>query len=176
MSIHSEHPFQPAEADRDAARRLRGRLGGTVTLWTCGEGATRAGLTVSSRMVAHGEPAHALALVDPDSDFADRLGATGRCVISLLEWPHRQLADAFAGVAPAPGGVFTLGSWEQTPWGPRLRDAPAWAAGSVVDTREVGWSLLVDVVLEHVEVGVESRPLEHRRGRYVRPSEESPGR
>ena len=38
MTIHSEHPFLEPEAERDPVRRLRGRLGGAVTLWTAGDG------------------------------------------------------------------------------------------------------------------------------------------
>ena len=36
VTIHSEHPFLEPESDRDPVRRLRGRLGGAVTLWTVG--------------------------------------------------------------------------------------------------------------------------------------------
>ena len=170
MTIHSDHPFLEPESERDPVRRLRGRLGGTVTLWTCGADGDRAGLTVSSLMVANGSPAHALALVDPDSDFADALRTSGTAVVQLLEWPHRDLADAFAGIAPAPGGLFTLGEWEETRWGPRLADTSTWAGVRLDgDSREVGWSLLVDAVIEHVEVGAERQPLVHRRGRYLRP-------
>ena len=171
MTIHSEHPFADPEPERDPLRRLRGRLGGTVTLWTTGHGRSRAGLTVSSVMVAGGNPGHVLALVDPDSDFADAVQETGVAVVHLLEWPHRDLADAFAGVAPAPGGVFTLGTWEDTEWGPRLEGAGSWAGVRLVDQHEVGWSLLLDTVVEHVEIGEEETPLVHRRGRYLRPRE-----
>lgn len=169
MSIHSEHPFLEPEHERDPVRRLRGRLGGRVTLWTCGQAPARAGLTVSSLMVANGSPAHALALVDPDSELATELEATRTAVVQLLDWPHRDLADAFAGQAPAPGGVFRLGSWTETAWGPRLDDAASWAGVRLVDTRDVGWSLLLDCAIEHVEIGEESEPLVHRRGRYQRP-------
>lgn len=171
MTIHSEHPFLGPQSERDPVRRLRGRLGGTVTLWTCGSGPSRAGLTVSSLMLANGSPAHALALVDPDSDFASAVETAGRTVVQLLEWPHRDLADAFAGVAPAPGGVFTLGSWQDTQWGPRLEGVSAWAGLLLAGKpRDVGWSLLVDTIVEHIEIGEESWPLVHRRGRYERPS------
>jgi flavin reductase (DIM6/NTAB) family NADH-FMN oxidoreductase RutF len=170
MTIHSEHPFLEPEAARDQVRRLRGRLGGTVTLWTSGENASRAGLTVSSVMVANGSPAHLLALVDPDSDFATVVQQTRTAVVQLLEWPHRDLAEAFAGLAPAPGGLFTLGSWRPTPWGPLLAGTSAWAGVRLSDEqREIGWSLLVDATIEQVEVGSETEPLVHRRGRYVRP-------
>lgn len=170
MTIHSEHPFAQPESERDPVRRFRGRLGGTVSLWTTGEGAGRAGLTVSSLMVAAGEPGRVLALVDPDSDLADAVQDNEVAVVQLLEWEHRDLAEAFAGLAPAPGGVFRLGSWVETVWGPRLEGASVWAGLRLAGVpREVGWSLLLEATVEHVEIGEESEPLVHRRGRYVRP-------
>jgi hypothetical protein len=93
-------------------------------------------------------------------------------VVQLLAWEHRDLAEAFAGLAPAPGGLFRLGSWEQTPRGPVQSGVTAWAGFSLASDRfaEVGWSALVDGVLEHVELGEPVEPLVHRRGRYVRPA------
>ena len=176
MTIHSEHPF--LDPDPDPVRRLRGRLGGAVSLWTAGDDAGRAGLTVSSLMVAHGEPARLLALVDPDSDLADVVDRTGRGVVQLLAWHHRGLAEAFAGTAPAPGGPFRTGEFEETAWGPHLRDAATWAGVAVESTTEVGWSVLLTCVVEEVHVGEDPEPLVHRRGRFVRPPERdgSPGR
>ena len=169
VTIHSEHPFLDPEPERDPLRRFRGRLGGAVSLWTSADGdADRAGLTVSSLMVAGGEPGHALALVDPDSDLVDVVRRSGKAVVALLEWPHRQLADAFAGVAPAPGGPFRAGTWTDSAWGPVLDGASAWLGLRVAEEpREVGWSLLLDGVVEHVELGEERQPLVHRRGRYA---------
>ena len=165
MTIHTEHPF--AEAD-DPVRRFRGRLGGTVAVACAGEGADRAGLTVTSFVVAHGDPAHLLVLVDPDSDLADAVEESGRLAVSLLTWEHRDLAEAFAGRAPAPGGMFRLGTWEQTEWGPVLADGAGWAAGPVVARTEVGWSLQLDAEVARVVVR-DGEPLVHRRGRYQRP-------
>jgi flavin reductase (DIM6/NTAB) family NADH-FMN oxidoreductase RutF len=171
VTIHSEHPFADPEPERDPVRRLRGRLGGAVTLWTTGSGADRAGLTVSSVLVAHGDPARVLGLVDPVSDLVAAVEETGTAVVQLLAWQHRDLADAFAGVAPAPGGPFRLGSWEDTTWGPVLQGVPAWAGIRLTGSpAEVGWSLLLDGVVQHVEIGADAEPLVHRRGRYVRPS------
>lgn len=167
MTIHDAHPF--GDPERDAWRRLRGRLGGAVTLWTSGEGRARAGLTVSSVVVAGGEPPRVVGLLDPDSDLSDALAATGRCVVHLLRWRHRELAEAFAGLFPAPGGAFTLGEWETTPSGPRLLSATSWATGVLETTQTVGWSDLVVLRLEDVVVGEDDEPLEHRRGRYQRP-------
>ena len=170
VAIHSEHPFQTPAGVRDPVRRLRGRLGGTVSLWTAGSHSERAGLTVSSYVVSLGEPAHVLGLLDPESALYDALGEHRVAVVQLLEWPHRDLAEAFAGLAPAPGGLFRLGRWTDTAWGPVLEGASAWAGVRLVaEPMEVGWSMLVDTAVEHVEIGDESAPLVHRRGRYQRP-------
>lgn len=144
-----------------------------MSLWTTGAiSGECAGLTVSSRMIATGDPGHALALLDPMSDFAELLGQTRTAVLHLLEWEHREISDAFAGVAPAPGGVFKLGAWTQTEWGPLLDGAGTWAGVRLVDGDpvEVGWSVLADCTIEHVTIGGEVEPLVHRRGRYQRPT------
>jgi len=165
VTIHDSHPFPTPD---DAVRRLRGRVGGTVSLWTAGSPSGDAGLTVSSFMVAAGEPARLLALLDPDSDLAEVLEESGTGVVQLLSWRHRDLAEAFAGTAPAPGGPFRLASWEPTPWGPRLADAGTWAGVRVESTASTGWSLLVTAMVEELYVGPDDEPLFHRRGRYVR--------
>jgi flavin reductase (DIM6/NTAB) family NADH-FMN oxidoreductase RutF len=166
VTIHSGHPF-PAEPD--PVRRFRGRIGSAVTLWTAGDAGDRAGLTVSSLMVANGEPPRLLALLDPDSDLADALTGTGRAVVQLLSWEQRGLADAFAGSAPAPGGLFAQADFEQTDWGPRLVGADTWAGVSLEDGSEVGWSRLVTCRVDDVTIGDDVPVLVHRRGRFVRP-------
>lgn len=162
MTIHSGHPFLDPD---DPVRRLRARIGGAVSLWTAGSARERAGLTVSSLMVANGSPAFVLGLVDPDSAFYEAVTGTGLAVVHLLEWRDRGLADAFGGVAPAPGGAFTLAEFEQTPHGPRL-PARTHALVSVAGIREVGWSTLVTASIDEVVVLPDESPLEHRRGRY----------
>ena len=166
MTIHTEHPFLDPEAD--PVRRLRGRLGGAVTLWTSGAD-PRAGLTVSSVMVAGGEPGRLLGLLDPDSDLREVLQETGRAVVQLLEWGHRDLAEAFAGQLPSPGGPFRMGEWEQTGHGPRLVTASSWAAVELESVEAVGWSDLVVTRISGVVLGEDDEPLVHRRGRYQRP-------
>ncbi|KQW53367.1 flavin reductase [Nocardioides sp. Root1257] len=167
MTIHDTHPF--TDPDPDPVRRLRARLGGVVSLVTAGDAEGRAGLTVSSLMVANGDPAHVLMLVDPDSDLADVVARTGRAVVQLLSWPHRDLAEVFAGSAPAPGGPWRTADFVDTPWGPRLADASTWVGLSLESVGDVGWSSLLTCVVQDVAVGEDDAPLVHRRGRYVRP-------
>jgi flavin reductase (DIM6/NTAB) family NADH-FMN oxidoreductase RutF len=171
VTIHTTHPFLEPEGERDPVRRLRGRLGGTVSLWTAGSAEDRAGLTVSSWMVAGGEPGRVLALLDPDADLTEALLDTGRGVLQLLTWDDRGLADAFAGTAPAPGGPWRMAAWEATDHGPRLAHAATWAAVTVESDVVVGWSRLVTCTLDEVVVGEDAVPLVHRRGRYLPPGE-----
>lgn len=170
MTIHTTHPFLEPEGERDPVRRLRGRQAATVSLWTAGAGADRAGLTVSSWLVAGGEPGRVLALLDPDADLTEELVATGRGVVQLLGWDDRALAEVFAGTAPAPGGPWRLAGWTETDHGPRLAHAPSWALVSVESTADVGWSTLVTCRLDEVVVGDDADPLVHRRGRFVPPT------
>ena len=165
MTIHAEHPFRDPEPD--PLRRFRGRVGGTVSLWTSGDESDLAGLTVTSLLVAAGEQGRILGLLDPDADLTERLLADGRAVVQLLSWDHRALADVFAGVAPAPGGMFRQAEFKATSWGPRLATASTWAGVRLESDQAVGWSTLVTTVVEHLEVG-EEEPLQHRRGRYGR--------
>ncbi|MGB2978453.1 MAG: flavin reductase family protein, partial [Propionicimonas sp.] len=169
MTIHSEHPFADPEHARDSVRRLRGRLVSGVTLWCAGSTpAGWAGLTVSSLMVANGEPPRVLVLLDPLSDLTDVLGGTAKAAVSVLAHPHRALAEQFAGQAPAPGGRFAQAPFSQTGWGPVLASAGTWAGVRVESTTALGWSNLVTCVLEHVELGDDTDPLIHFRGRYPR--------
>ncbi|MFT4189172.1 MAG: flavin reductase [Aeromicrobium sp.] len=171
MTIHTDHPFATPEPGRDLVRRMRGRLPAPVTVWASGAGPERVGLTVSSMLIADGDPARIVGLIDPDSDLGERLtGGTETFAVSVLTGGQDQLAEVFAGLAPAPGGPFTVGAWRETAWGPVLDRNAGWLGLRLpgVPTRQVGWSLLVEAVVEHVEPG-EAAALTHVRGRYVGP-------
>ena len=109
------HPF--ADPEPDPVRRLRGRLGGAVTLWTAGDGATRAGLTVTSLMVAGGEPGPGAGAARPRRRPArPRSRATGRARrAAAVVASTAQLAEAFAGHgARARAGRSARRTFEQT--------------------------------------------------------------
>lgn len=184
MTIHYDHPFLPPEGERSALRRFRGRMLAPVTLWTAYADPRPVGWTVSSMLVADGPEPAVLGLLDPDADLteaivpvagqetaeqgseAERSGGT--IAVSLLGWRHRQLPDAFAGLAPAPGGPFQLADWTDTDYGPVLTDAPGWLGATVLETRSVGWSTLVTARIDQLELGSEAQELlGHLRGRYL---------
>jgi 3-hydroxy-9,10-secoandrosta-1,3,5(10)-triene-9,17-dione monooxygenase reductase component len=164
--IHTEHPFLPPPHERNPVRRLRGRLTAPVTLWTAAVGSRRAGLPVSGLVVADGEPGKVLGLVDEDAELWPVVQAAGTFAVSVLRWGHRSLADAFAGLMPAPGGPFRLTEWRDTEWGPVPESVHTWAGCRLLDARPIGWALAVEAELEHIELGEEGDPLLHRRGRY----------
>lgn len=140
-----------------------------VSVWTSELDGRRNGWTVSSMLVADGEPAEILGLVDEDCELADVVVQTRVVAVSLLSWSHRALADAFAGVAPAPGGAFRLGEWTSTAWGPVLTGANGWLGLRLVEGEigRAGWSLLVRGSVEHVEVSpATDGVLGYLRGRY----------
>lgn len=144
-----------------------------VSVWAAADQTARAGWTLSSFLVADGAPAEVLGILDEDSALADLLlaGLTTTVTVNLLGDQHRQLADAFAGVAPAPGGPFTLGRWDESEWGPVLTDAPAWLGARLRAAPDhAGWGLLIRGSVDHVElVGDPSgaAALTYLRGRYT---------
>lgn len=172
MTIHSDHPFLPPEDERSPLRRFRGRLVAPVSLWTAYAERRPVGWTVSSMLVVDGPEATLLGLLDPEADIAAALqptpGRSAMVAVSLLGWRHRGLPDAFAGLAPAPGGPFRLAEWRETPYGPALADTPAWLGAEVVDRRPVGWSTLITARIRQIEVvDTTDDLLGHVRGRYV---------
>lgn len=168
MTIHYEHPFLEPEERRRPGRRLRGRLPSPVTVWASVAAGTRAGLTVSSLVVADGDPPRLLGLLDEESDLWAVAQRSGRVAVSLLGPDDGQVADVHAGLAPSPGGAFRSAAWTESEWGPVLSDRPF--VGTVLDgdqPRRVGWSLVVELVVDHVALESDIGALAYRRGRYL---------
>ena len=156
VTIHADHPFATPEPERSPLRRWRGRMPAPVSVWTATSAGRRTGWTVSSFVLADGQPAEVLGLVDEDSDLAAQLLRTGRFTVNLLAGQHRALADVFADQAPAPGGPFTYGSWRDSEWGPVLDGAAGWLGARLVAAApgqdHAGWALLVRGAVDRVEL------------------------
>jgi 3-hydroxy-9,10-secoandrosta-1,3,5(10)-triene-9,17-dione monooxygenase reductase component len=163
--IHSTDPFATPEQERSPIRRFRGRLAASVTLWAA---PGPAGLTVSSTVVADGEPGRVLGLVDEESDFYDAVTRARRFTITPLSDGDQQVADRFAGLMPAPGGPFAIGDWTDTEYGPVPAAAGIWAGCRLDAERPLGWSMLLEGTIATVRPGADRPPLLHYRGRYHR--------
>ncbi|MEV6635219.1 flavin reductase family protein [Actinoplanes sp. NPDC051470] len=163
--IHTGDPFAPVASEKSPIRRLRGRFGAAVSLWTT---PGPAGLTVSSMLVADGDPGRVLGLIDEESDFWDAVAEEGRFAVTALTDADQQLADRFAGLMPAPGGLFATGAWTETEFGPVPAGAATWAGCTLDAHRPYGWALLIEATIATVHLGEPAPPLLHHRGRYHR--------
>lgn len=169
MTIHSEHPFLPDPGDRSQVRRLRAHLPAPVSVWTSADGTRQDGLTVSSMLVADGDPAEIVALINEDADWWDLYRQTGRATVNILARRQHLVSEVFARLAPSPGGVFRTGEWAPHPGGPRLVGAAGWAEVSLIDTDPLhaGWGLLVRSRIISVELASGITPLLHQAGHYA---------
>lgn len=167
MSIHSDDPFSVPVDRRDPVRRLRGRLAAPVALLTAGR-ERPAGLTVSSFFVVEGDRARTAALVGSGSDFMEQAEASGTFVAHVLAHGHHVTADVFAGLRPAPGGMFASLPSEATDWGPRLSEVADWAGCRVEEIRTLGDQLLLVGTIEELAVSDLTDPLVYFRGAYRR--------
>lgn len=165
MTIHSGHPFLPPDDARSPLRRLRSRLPAPVSVWTAGVGPSAAGWTLSSWLLADGEPGEVVGLVDADADLADRIRETGRWCVNVLPAGAGFVAEVFAGLAPSPGGMFRTGSWQPGDCGPRLDTAAGWVEADLVAAEPCGWGLLTRGIVRTVTLS-DAAPLLHARGRY----------
>lgn len=165
--IHEgEHPFVPPEDERDPVRRLRGRLAGPVTIVTAGDGTDRAGLTVSSLMLAEGDPGSVHFLLGPTADVYDAMVRTDRLVVHVLAHDDRTLSEVFAGRRPSPGGPFAGLAVTDTEWGPVIDEIADRAYCSGISVVEHGYSLLVSARIDEVGVSDLTDPLLYFRGSY----------
>lgn len=155
------------EGPDDVVRRLRGRLAAPVTVWTAYDPAgTGAGITVSSVMVAEGDPASVLGLVGPLSEFWEAVRATKRFTVHVLGLDAARLADQFA--LRFPGDPFEGVAVTGSEWGPSLDAATARARCSLSGFMDVGQQLLVRGALAGTDLPEEPpAPLVHYRGRYL---------
>lgn len=168
-AIHEEHPFLPPPEQRDPVRRLRGRLAAPVCIITAGDDESSwTGLTVSSLVVAEGDPPLVYWLLGPATDLIDRITPTGRFLVHVCGWEHRRLADVFAGLEPSPGGMFAGRPAIQTDHGPRLEGFHGTAGCTVLSAREESYNVLVTARIDDVSTDELIDPLTYFRGGYRR--------
>jgi 3-hydroxy-9,10-secoandrosta-1,3,5(10)-triene-9,17-dione monooxygenase reductase component len=176
IRVGGRHPFATPPDRRSPARRWRGRLPAPVTVWTAGEPSGGAGLTVSSVLVAEGEPTRLLGLVDPTSAFWEAAQRATAFVVHVLAVGDRALAERFAEVRPPVRGAFDGVEAAASPWGPVLGGRRPWAGCRLATATPVGYAQLVEGVVERLELHDLDDPLAWLHGRYATVAElEDPG-
>jgi 3-hydroxy-9,10-secoandrosta-1,3,5(10)-triene-9,17-dione monooxygenase reductase component len=166
IRIQLRPPFAVPVERRDPARRLRGRLVGPVSVWTAGQLPGGAGLTVSSVLVAEGQPARLLGLIDPTSAFWEAAQETGAFVVHVLAAADRALAERFGEVRPPVRGPFEGLEVAASPWGPVLGGSRPRAACRLAGSAPVGHGELVEGVIEQLELPDLEDPLAYLHGSY----------
>ena len=164
--IHDENPFAAPDGERDPVRRFRGRLAAPVTVVTAGVGTDRTGLTVSSLMVADGEPGRILFLCGRNADLGDVIASSGGFVVHVLTAGDAALSDRFAGIRPSPGGLFAGLEVADGPRGPVITSIPTRAVCGLATLADAGWYHLVEGMIEDIAIGSPTDPLLRFRGRY----------
>ena len=164
--VHDDHPFETPADQRDPARRFRGRMAAPVTVVTSGAGDHRTGLTVSSLVVAEGEPSRIYFLLGSTTDLFYGLEETGKFVVHVLEAGDQALADVFAGLRPSPGGRFAGLNVEQTEWGPVLSDVTTRAYCTFEGGDEETFFIVAEGRVDKLELSEVQEPLVYFRGQY----------
>ena len=164
--IHYEDPFATPAEKREPWRRLRGRLAAPVTVWTSGPPEGRAGLTISSLVVADGDRPSVLGLMNDTTDLFSAIQETGAFVIHVLEHGEGVLADRFAGLRPSPGGLFVDQAVTDTRWGPVLTSIVNRACCRLIDDSAAGYQRLVRGAIEKLDIEELASPLVLLRGKY----------
>ncbi len=163
--LSSDDPFATPLEQRRLDRRLRGRLAAPVTVWTAGSGDRRAGLTISSLLLAEGDPAEVFGLLDPLSDLFDVLVETGGFVVHVLETSDQRLAGVFAGAYPV--DPFEEVGTAEGEFGPVIGGSRHTLGCRLVGSEEAGFQMLVRGRVEAADLVEDAgQPLVRYRGRY----------
>ncbi|MFP5298465.1 MAG: flavin reductase family protein [Actinomycetota bacterium] len=164
--IHHQDPFATPPSLREPIRRFRGRLSAGVTIWTAMGEQGPAGLTVSSILVAEGQPPQILGLVSDTTDLFEAIELTNRFVVHVVDSEHRRWADGFAGLYPMPGGIFNNLRWNEGDHGPELDELPNRATCRLIEILPAGYQRLIRAEVGRIDVADLDDPLVYFRGRY----------
>jgi flavin reductase (DIM6/NTAB) family NADH-FMN oxidoreductase RutF len=137
-----------------------------VTVITSGSGDHRTGLTVSSLVVAEGDPSRVYFLLGSTTDLFYGLEETGKFVVHVLEGDDAATADIFAGLRPSPGGRFANLAVEQSEWGPVLTDVETRAFCTYEGGDEETFFIVAEGRIDELELSDLEVPLVYFRGAY----------
>lgn len=160
-----DDPFATPAEDRRPDRRFRGRLVAPVTVWTAGTAERKAGLTVSSLLIAEGDPAEVVGLVDPLAELFERVLEQESFAVHVLAAGDRRLAGLFAGAYPV--DPFEEIETKESNYGPLISGTRHILGCRLVRSEEIGFQVLVRGRVEALEIADDAgEPLVRYRGRY----------
>lgn len=162
-------PFAVPKEAQDPVRRFRGRLPAPVTVWTTygHDARSPVGITVSSLLVAEGEPASVVGLVGDLTDFWEAAKRSRRMVVHILNDDQADLAEKFA--LRYPGDPFATVDHATSEYGPLLAGLEDRLMCKVDSYMPVGFGVLVKSTIERVDLTENPpSPLVHLRGAYRR--------
>jgi flavin reductase (DIM6/NTAB) family NADH-FMN oxidoreductase RutF len=133
---------------------------------TAGQPGNRAGLTVSSVMIAEGEPSRLMTLVGDTTDLWFAIERSRSWVVHILGADDRELSDRFAGLRPSPGGPFSGLTVEETTWGPVVQTSGPRAYCRLEHTVGTGYHRLITGVIDRIDLHDLQDPLVYYRGKY----------
>lgn len=171
-SVHYGNPWQDPPSHRDPVRQARASMPWPVTVWLAGASGAQPGsallrgLTVSSVMVAQGEPPLLAGLLPPLSDLAEVIAVPGATfTVSVLGQGQQRYARHFSGEPTIPDQELAYAS---SPFGPVLSDVPTWLGCRCRSGREFGWSLLVEAEVVEAHTTSAAVGLAWYRGGFAR--------
>ena len=121
---------------------------------------------MSSVLVAEGEPARLLGLIDPTSALFEAAQETGAFVVHVLAAGDRALAERFSEIRPPIRGPFDGLQVAESPWGPVLGGSRPRAACRLAGSTPVGYAELVEGMIEQLELVDLEDPLAYLHGGY----------
>ena len=138
-----------------------------MTVFTSGQNDEKAGLTISSLVIAEGEPAVLLAVVDPLSRLQEQAIETGRLVVHVLGADEARIAGLFAGNYP--GDPFEATEYEESEYGPVLVGDRSVVRCRYLSSEPLGFQGLLRAEIRSIELADDRHdPLVWYRGRYRR--------
>ncbi|MGH9122485.1 MAG: flavin reductase family protein [Acidimicrobiales bacterium] len=158
---------------RDPQRQFRGHLAAPVTVWTAYSDAhERSALTVSSILLAEGDPPSVLGLVGPLTDFWEAVRESKRFVVHILSEDQGRIGDQCAGLYPGLDSAFEGLSVRRSEWGPVLDAVGRRAFCHLHSFLDIGYSILARGEVGRIEHPTSGEdPLVRYRSEYfgIRP-------
>jgi len=142
------------------------RLAATVSIVTCGAGASRHGMTATAVTSVCAHPPTILVCINSEARLYAKATEFGRFCVNLLKTSHVALSQRFGGQQVAQDR-FAVGDWGEFDGLPYLKDAQANLFCSIQQVVTVGSHGIFVARIDLINVAEEIEPLIYRNGAYA---------